>query len=117
MAGWLPESGYQPGEGPSFERYLGDPKQHPERKQLVELGLPVKPLSRRRLPGQLAGARVRAPSARSAYPLPPSGQFDQCVLGASLGPYPATSPVASTAASCWKVSLSLGSSSFTRSGC
>lgn len=44
MAAWLPESGYQPADGPCFERYLGDPKQHPEGKQLVELGLPVKPL-------------------------------------------------------------------------
>jgi AraC family transcriptional regulator len=42
--GWLPESGYQPADGPCFERYLNDPAQHPEGKHIVEIGLPVKPL-------------------------------------------------------------------------
>jgi AraC family transcriptional regulator len=42
--GWLPESGYQPDDGPCFELYLNDPKQHPEGKQVVDIYVPVKPL-------------------------------------------------------------------------
>ncbi len=44
MGGWLPESGFQPAEGPCFELYLNDPKQHPEGKCVVEIHVPVKPL-------------------------------------------------------------------------
>lgn len=45
MAGrWLPESGYQPSDGPCLEIYLNDPKQHPDSKHIVELYIPVKPL-------------------------------------------------------------------------
>ena len=42
--GWLPESGYQPTDGPCFELYHNDPKQHPEGKHIFDIGIPVKPL-------------------------------------------------------------------------
>ena len=42
--GWLPESGYQPADGPAFEVYLNDPEEHPEKKHIVEICLSVKPL-------------------------------------------------------------------------
>ncbi|MBN1191465.1 MAG: AraC family transcriptional regulator [Dehalococcoidales bacterium] len=42
--GWLPESGYQPDDGPCFELYLNDPKDHPEGKCVVDICIPVKPL-------------------------------------------------------------------------
>jgi AraC family transcriptional regulator len=42
--GWLPESGYQPEDGPCYELYLNDPKEHPEGKHVVDICLPVKPL-------------------------------------------------------------------------
>ncbi len=42
--GWLPESGYQPDDGPPLEIYQNDPKQHPEGKCLVDICIPVKPL-------------------------------------------------------------------------
>lgn len=42
--GWLPGSGYQPDDGPAFERYLNGPEEHPEGKHIVEICLPVKPL-------------------------------------------------------------------------
>jgi len=42
--GWLPESGYQPEDGPCYELYLNDPKTHPEGKQIVDICFPVKPL-------------------------------------------------------------------------
>ena len=41
---WLPSSGYQPDERCCFERYLNDPKQHPQNKHLIEVCIPVKPL-------------------------------------------------------------------------
>ena len=41
---WLPDSGYLPGDGPPFERYLNDPAQHPKGKHIVEICFPVKPL-------------------------------------------------------------------------
>ncbi|GMV05095.1 MAG: AraC family transcriptional regulator [Gemmatimonadota bacterium] len=41
--GWLPDSGYEPDDRPSFERYLNDPGQHPEGKHVVEICVPVKP--------------------------------------------------------------------------
>ena len=44
FGGWLPESGYQPADGPSYELYLNDPKQHPEGKCIVDICVPVKPL-------------------------------------------------------------------------
>ncbi len=42
--GWFPESGYQPSDGPCFESYLNDPKEHPEGKHIVEIFIPAKPL-------------------------------------------------------------------------
>ena len=42
--GWLPESGYQPDDGPCYELMLNDPKTHPEGKHIVEICIPVKPL-------------------------------------------------------------------------
>jgi AraC family transcriptional regulator len=41
---WLPDSGYQPADGPSYELCLNDPKDHPEGKYLVDICIPVKPL-------------------------------------------------------------------------
>jgi AraC family transcriptional regulator len=44
FCGWLPESGYQPADGPCYEVYLNDPKQDPEHKHIVDICVPVKPL-------------------------------------------------------------------------
>jgi AraC family transcriptional regulator len=44
MGVWFPSSGYQPDDRYCFERYLNDPKQHPEGKHVVELWEPVKAL-------------------------------------------------------------------------
>jgi AraC family transcriptional regulator len=44
FGGWFPESGYQPADGPSYELYLNDPKEHPEGKHIVDICIPVKPL-------------------------------------------------------------------------
>lgn len=41
---WLPESGYQPDDGCTFENYLNDPSQHPDNIHIVEIYVPVKPL-------------------------------------------------------------------------
>jgi AraC family transcriptional regulator len=41
---WLPESGCQPENGPTFELYQNDPKEHPEGKHLVDICIPVKPI-------------------------------------------------------------------------
>ncbi len=41
---WLPQSGYQPGDGPNFEIYLNDPSTHPEKKHFIDIYLPIKPL-------------------------------------------------------------------------
>ena len=41
---WLPESGYQPDDRPSFELCLNDPHEHPEGKHVVDICIPVKPL-------------------------------------------------------------------------
>ena len=41
---WLPKNGYQPEDGPCYESYLNDPKQHPEGKHIVDIYIPVKPL-------------------------------------------------------------------------
>lgn len=42
--GWLPTSGYQPTDGPVYELYLNQPKDHPEGKHVVDICVPVKPL-------------------------------------------------------------------------
>ncbi len=44
MCSWLTESGYQPGEGPTYEYYHNDYNEHPEHKFIVDICLPVKPL-------------------------------------------------------------------------
>lgn len=41
---WLPDSGYQPDDGPSFEIYLNDPNTDPDNKHIIDIYLPVKPL-------------------------------------------------------------------------
>ncbi len=41
---WLPNSGYQPGDGPVFEAYLNNPKTHPQKKHLIDIYLPIKEL-------------------------------------------------------------------------
>ena len=41
---WLPDSGYQPGEGDYYCSHLNDPEQHPRQLHDVEMYLPVKPL-------------------------------------------------------------------------
>lgn len=42
--GWLPESGYQPADGAVYELYLNNSEEHPEKKHIVEICIPVKPL-------------------------------------------------------------------------
>lgn len=44
MAGWLPDSGYQPDDGPAMEIYRNNPKTHPEGHHILDICLPVKPL-------------------------------------------------------------------------
>lgn len=44
LGGWLPESGYQPDDRPSYELCLNDPKEHPEKNYIVDICFPVKPL-------------------------------------------------------------------------
>jgi AraC family transcriptional regulator len=44
FSGWLPESGYQPADGPTYELYTGSPAEHPEGKCVVDICIPVKPL-------------------------------------------------------------------------
>jgi AraC family transcriptional regulator len=41
---WLPESGYQPDDRPCFEWYLNNPQEHPEKKHIMKICLPVRPL-------------------------------------------------------------------------
>lgn len=42
--GWLPSSGYQPDDRPAYERCLNNPDEHPDKKHLVEICVPVRPL-------------------------------------------------------------------------
>ncbi|MBN2411526.1 AraC family transcriptional regulator [candidate division KSB1 bacterium] len=42
--GWLPDSGYQPDDRPCFELYHNDYREHPKRKSIVDICIPVKPL-------------------------------------------------------------------------
>lgn len=44
MLYWLPFSGYQPADGPRYERYVTDGRRDPEGRWQVEICLPVKPL-------------------------------------------------------------------------
>jgi AraC family transcriptional regulator len=41
---WLPESGYQPDDRPCFERCCNDPATHPEKKHIIDICVPVKPI-------------------------------------------------------------------------
>jgi len=41
---WLPQSGYQPDDRPCFEHCINDFREHPEKKHIVEICVPVKPL-------------------------------------------------------------------------
>lgn len=41
---WLPQSGYQCEDQPAFELYLNNPEEHPEKKHIVEIYIPIKPL-------------------------------------------------------------------------
>jgi AraC family transcriptional regulator len=41
---WLPSSGFQPSDGPRFERYHSDGSRDPQGKWDIEVCLPVKPL-------------------------------------------------------------------------
>ena len=43
-SGWLPGSGWQPGDGPCYECSLNDHRQHPEGKFIVDIRMSVKPL-------------------------------------------------------------------------
>jgi hypothetical protein len=58
---WLPESGYQPDDGPCYELYLNDPKEHPENKHIVDICMPVKPYSRNKNSYSISGANSEAP--------------------------------------------------------
>jgi len=44
MGEWLPSSGYQPDDRHCFELMLNDPATHPERKHVIEIWEPVRPL-------------------------------------------------------------------------
>ena len=41
---WLPQSGYQPDDGPCYELYCNNPDEHPEGKHIVDICVPVRPL-------------------------------------------------------------------------
>ncbi len=41
---WLPSSGYQADDNPCFELYKNNPDNHPQKKSLVDIYLPVRPL-------------------------------------------------------------------------
>lgn len=42
---WLPQSGYEPGDGAYYINHLNDPEQHPQQLHHLEMFLPVKPLA------------------------------------------------------------------------
>jgi AraC family transcriptional regulator len=44
MGGWLPGSGYQPDDRMCYELYLNDHEQHPQKKFVIDICEPVKPL-------------------------------------------------------------------------
>jgi len=41
---WMPKSGYQPDDRMCYEMYLNEPETHPEKKWLVDICEPVRPL-------------------------------------------------------------------------
>lgn len=44
MGDWLPQSGLQPDDGVCYEIYNNNPNEHPEKKHIVDICIPVKPL-------------------------------------------------------------------------
>jgi len=44
MGGWMPESGYQPDDRLCYEIMHNDPKKHPEKKHIIDICVPVKPM-------------------------------------------------------------------------
>lgn len=44
MCNWFADSGYQPGEGNSYELYHNDHREHPEQKFILDICIPVIPL-------------------------------------------------------------------------
>jgi AraC family transcriptional regulator len=44
MGGWLPGSGYQPDDRMCYELYLNDREQHPQKKFIIDICEPIKPL-------------------------------------------------------------------------
>ncbi len=44
MGGWLPESGYQPDDRMCYEVYLNDYREHPQKKHIIDICEPIKPL-------------------------------------------------------------------------
>ena len=44
VGGWLPQSGYQPDDRLCFELYHNNPDEHPEKKHIVDICFPVRPL-------------------------------------------------------------------------
>lgn len=44
MCNWFTESGYQQGDGSSYELYHNDYTTHPEKKHIVDICIPIKPL-------------------------------------------------------------------------
>ena len=44
FGGWMPESGYQCDDRLSYELCINDPNEHPEKKHIVDICVPVKPL-------------------------------------------------------------------------
>ncbi|MGH1343346.1 MAG: AraC family transcriptional regulator [Nannocystales bacterium] len=44
LSEWMPDSGYQPDDRLSFERFLNDPASDPEQKHELEICFPVRPL-------------------------------------------------------------------------
>lgn len=41
---WMPDSGFQPEDKPSMELYYNNPEDHPEKKWVTDICVPVKPL-------------------------------------------------------------------------
>ena len=41
---WLPRSGYQPDDRLCYEQYLNNPDEHPEKKHIVDICEPIRPL-------------------------------------------------------------------------
>jgi AraC family transcriptional regulator len=42
--GWLPDSGFQPDDRACYELFLNNPEEHPEKKCIVDICIPVRPL-------------------------------------------------------------------------